>query len=134
MPPNSILRDARAPPAADRPPCMVWSTRGQPKQVEVLALCHLLEAADGRAAPMLLHTPTKQKRSRAGSEAKSGGGADLPGPPLVALMIAAQSMRFACGACFLQTVPFSVHSEERFWEGDCSFEFHIECLHTVLFH
>ena len=87
------------PPRTSRPPGIAWSDGRLPNQVEAFVLCHLLELADGRAsrapAPRK-NAHTTVKRSRTASAAEEVGD---PGSPPLAVMIAAQSMRFACGAC-----------------------------------
>ena len=134
--PKPFFADEAAAPRASRPRGMRWPKNKLPKQVSVLALCHLLEAADGRAAPAQVPTAAPRgrstKRSRVASEAEATGVTCRPGPPPLAAIIAAQSLHFSRGAC---AVLLDCHVNKE--EGHISSNFdgyhsiHRECLHCL---
>ena len=135
------------PPRTSRPPRIAWPAGHLPKQLEVFVLCHLLGLADGRAAPAqapsvrVKRQPKARRRRDQGKacaakphSAEADGrdtARDLsrPGPPPLAVMIAAQSMRFACGACIRLLADEEgkgmVHKMEEI-HG-----IHRECMHYV---
>ena len=119
------------PPRTSRPSGMAWADGRLPKQVDVFALCHLLELADGRAATAPAasnHARTPVKRSRSTSDAESVGASSRPGPPPLAAMIAAQSVRFACGACIRL---LAVKGDNMANKPDEIHGLHRECMHFM---
>ena len=114
-----------------RPSCIAWADGHLPAQVEVFALCHLLDLTDTRAAPAqpVPAGRKKAKLSRATSASEAAGEANRPGPPPLVMMLLVQSMRFGCGRCLrlLATVGGKQPTESKCAPDDI----HFECLHYM---
>ena len=129
--PKPFFAADRFPPRTSRPSGIAWADGHLPKQVEAFVLCHLLEQADGRAAPATLATRGQRKKTkrdrRVAMDAEVAGATGGPGAPPLAAMLAAQSMRFACGPCTVM-----LHGNPTKFASSTLHSIHAECLHCTV--